>query len=113
MYIFGGMGFLHWLLSVLSLLVMLAGGVFTGNWHTDSVLPVIAIVFGIGSAQFVLLGLIIEMLMRTYYESQGKGPYAIQRVINGYKHVPLPVSEPRQEAAVSGPPPPNTDQEGR
>jgi hypothetical protein len=41
----------------------------------------------------VLPGLVMEMLMRTYYESQGKGPYAIQRVINGHKHVPVRVAE--------------------
>jgi hypothetical protein len=33
----------------------------------------------------------MEMVMRTYYESQGTGPYAVRRVLNGHKHVPLPV----------------------
>lgn len=99
MYIFGGFGFLSWVLSMVSLLVMVLSGIVSGDWLTGTPLPVAAIVFGVSAAQFVVMGLIIEMLMRTYYESQGKGPYAILRVINGVKHVPLP---------VSGPPAPDT-----
>jgi hypothetical protein len=38
----------------------------------------------------------MEMLMRTYYEAQGKGPYAIRRVINGHKHVPLPLTDDKE-----------------
>jgi glycosyltransferase involved in cell wall biosynthesis len=93
MYIFGGMGFLLSALSGISLLVMAASGVFTGNllWHSPW--PILAALFGVLAIQSLLLGLMMEMLMRTYYESQGKGPYTIRRVINGHKHVPLPVDE--------------------
>jgi len=39
--------------------------------------------------------------MRTYYESQGKGPYAIQRVINGHRHVPVAASTPHEATGQS------------
>jgi glycosyltransferase involved in cell wall biosynthesis len=84
MYIFGGMGFLF----------SLTGGGFLGLalWlallnSTPSVTPVGLMVAGVllvmGGAQSVLLGLIIEMLMRTYYEAQGKRPYAIHHIMGG------------------------------
>jgi len=70
MYIFGGMGFLLGGLGTLALLGGLIGG---------AGLAVLAgILLMMGSIQTILMGLIIEMLMRTYYESQGKGPYTIR-----------------------------------
>jgi len=93
MYIFGGMGFLLSLLSMISVLVMAVDGLFFGNLRWYSPWPVLAALFGVLAIQSVLLGLMMEMLMRTYYESQGKGPYAIRRVINGKRHVPLSVEE--------------------
>jgi glycosyltransferase involved in cell wall biosynthesis len=93
MYIFGGMGFLLTCLSAVSVLVMAVSGIFGGGLRWHSPWPVLAALFGVLAIQSILLGLMMEMLMRTYYESQGKGPYAIRRVINGHKHVPLPVSE--------------------
>ncbi|MCZ7538483.1 MAG: glycosyltransferase family 2 protein [Anaerolineae bacterium] len=97
MYIFGGVGFLLSLLCLLGIAVMGIGGVFFGNWHWKSPWPVLTALFGVLAMQSVLLGLMMEMLMRTYYEAQGKGPYAVQRVINGQRHVP--------QAAHKGKPP--------
>jgi hypothetical protein len=93
MYIFGGGGFILSMLSLFSILVMVLSGIFSGDllWHSPW--PIFAALFGALAVQSVLLGLMMEMLMRTYYESQGKGPYAIRRVINGHKHVPLTVSQ--------------------
>ncbi len=93
MYIFGGLGFVLSVLSGVSVLVMAVSGIATGDLHWNSPWPVLAAMFGVLAMQSILLGLMMEMLMRTYYESQGKGPYAIQRVINGHKHVPVPVAD--------------------
>lgn len=93
MYIFGGNGFVLSTLAGLSLLVMAVHGLFTGDILWNSPWPVLAALFGVLAVQSVLLGLMMEMLMRTYYESQGKGPYAIRRAINSHKHVPLPVDD--------------------
>jgi len=43
-------------------------------------LPVLAIFFIIIGLQFILFGVIAEMLMRTYYESQGRKPYLVGEV---------------------------------
>ena len=91
MYIFGGFGFVMSILSMLSVLVMAISGVFAGDLLWNTPWPLLAAFFGVMAIQSVLLGLMMEMLMRTYYDSQGKGPYAIRQVINGHKHVPLPV----------------------
>jgi dolichol-phosphate mannosyltransferase len=40
-------------------------------------LPVLAIFFVLVGIQFILFGVIAEMLMRTYYESQGRRPYLV------------------------------------
>jgi glycosyltransferase involved in cell wall biosynthesis len=93
MYIFGGLGFILSTLSMISVLVMAVSGALTGDLHWNSPWPVLAALLGVLAIQSILLGLMMEMLMRTYYESQGKGPYAIRRVINGQKHVPLPPVE--------------------
>jgi glycosyltransferase involved in cell wall biosynthesis len=45
-------------------------------------LPTLSGVLLIISTQFFLMGIIAEMLMRTYYESQGKRPYMIKKTIN-------------------------------
>ncbi|MEP0764345.1 MAG: glycosyltransferase family 2 protein, partial [Chloroflexota bacterium] len=91
MYIFGGVGFLLSVLCLLGIAVMGIGGVFFGDPHWQSPWPVLTALFGVLAMQSILLGLMMEMLMRTYYEAQGKGPYAIRRVINGQRHVPRAV----------------------
>ncbi|MEW6579527.1 MAG: glycosyltransferase family 2 protein [Chloroflexota bacterium] len=92
MYIFGGVGFLLSALCLLGIAVMAIGGVFFGNLYWESPWPVLSALFGVLAVQSILLGLMMEMLMRTYYEAQGKGPYAVQRVINGQRHVPRAAS---------------------
>ncbi len=98
MYIFGGVGFMLSVLAMISLGVMAVSGIFYGDLRWNSPWPVLTALFGVLAIQSVLLGLMMEMLMRTYYESQGKGPYAIQRVINGHRHVPVAASAPHDTA---------------
>ena len=100
MYIFGGMGFILSALSGLSVMVMAVSGIVTGNLRWNSPWPVLAALFGVLAVQAVLLGLMMEMLMRTYYEAQGKGPYAIRRVINGQRHVPHDVEDRTEVVAT-------------
>ncbi|GIV81779.1 MAG: dolichol-phosphate mannosyltransferase [Anaerolineae bacterium] len=98
MYIFGGVGFMLSVLAMISLGVMAVSGIFYGDLRWNSPWPVLTALFGVLAIQSILLGLMMEMLMRTYYESQGKGPYAIQRVINGHRHVPVAASAPPDTA---------------
>lgn len=85
MYIFGGAGFLFSGLGVFAVLLMLVHTLLSGAALVSTPLPFVAAVFLVGGVQSILLGFIIEMLMRTYYEAQGKGPYTIREVVT-YEH---------------------------
>lgn len=82
MYIFGGAGFLFLGMSGLAFVYMLLHALFTGNPLMDTPAPIFWSVFMVGGILSILLGLIIEMLMRTYYEAQHKGPYAIGQLLD-------------------------------
>jgi dolichol-phosphate mannosyltransferase len=45
-------------------------------------LPVFSALLLIVGVQLIALGVVAEMIMRTYYESQNKDPYAIRGKIN-------------------------------
>ncbi|NDJ85455.1 MAG: glycosyltransferase family 2 protein [Chloroflexi bacterium] len=82
MYIFGGAGFLFGGLGILAFIFMILHSLITSIPLVGTPLPVFSAVFIVGGTQSILLGLIIEMLMRTYYESQHKGPYTIREIIS-------------------------------
>jgi glycosyltransferase involved in cell wall biosynthesis len=76
MYIFGGVGFvflggmgLAWLAGLICLLLAWTGAALLGG---------LGLILGMGGLQTILMGLLIEMLMRSYYEGQGKKPYTIR-----------------------------------
>lgn len=46
-------------------------------------LPVLTALLVIVGVQFIGMGILAEMLMRVYYESQGKTPYSVREVIYG------------------------------
>lgn len=84
-YIFGWAGVLAFAVSAFS--ALFAFSMKWLNWpkHADFIqtpLPVLAMVMlGLG-VQFFLMGLIAEMLVRTYHESQDKPIYTIKKKIN-------------------------------
>ena len=49
--------------------------------HRNPLLLLAVFLFLIG-VQFILMGLVAELVMRTYFESQGKTPYIVRRTIN-------------------------------
>lgn len=83
MYVFGGMGFLFGMVGSLSLIVALIALVFGASTAVSVGFLIGGLLLGMGGLQTILMGLLIEMLMRTYYEAQGKGPYTIRDVIGG------------------------------
>jgi len=82
MYFFGGVG-----------LLACSAGVIFGGWtlfdkfandvkaHRNPLLLLAVFLFLLG-IQFILMGLVAELLIRTYYESQGKSPYIVKRTWN-------------------------------
>lgn len=81
-YVFGGVG----LLSIFGSFLSFAGMIYYKFWgdktFIETPLPMVTIMlFSIGTIS-ILLGLIAEIVVRTYYESQGKTPYSIESRVN-------------------------------
>ena len=82
MYIFGGFGLVSWGISLAS-----AGYAFYRKWFEDvsfilTPLPLLSVMAFITGVLSILMGLLAELLVRTYYESQQKRPYAIKTTLN-------------------------------
>lgn len=80
-YVFGGFGAISFVLSMISGLWAFYLKFVNGVSFILTPLPVIAIVLLAISMQFFLMGLLAEMLVRTYHESQDKTIYAVREKI--------------------------------
>jgi glycosyltransferase involved in cell wall biosynthesis len=87
-YVFGSFGLIAFFISLLSgiyaVFLKLAGHLGLPQFHADFVetpLPILSIVMFAISIQFFLMGLLAEMLVRTYHESQDKSIYAVREKI--------------------------------
>jgi glycosyltransferase involved in cell wall biosynthesis len=80
-YLFGGMGMLLITFSVLVLLFLLVRRVWTGVEVLTSPFFQTATMFTILGFQSILMGLIAELLARTYHESQHKPTYTVRKLI--------------------------------
>lgn len=79
--LFGGAGMILLALGVLvGLFVLFRRLVWGGVWISPMIL--ISFLFITMGVMFILLGLIAEIIIRTYHESQGKPIYAIKSTIN-------------------------------
>ncbi|OGM27126.1 hypothetical protein A2962_03420 [Candidatus Woesebacteria bacterium RIFCSPLOWO2_01_FULL_39_61] len=79
-YVFGSFGLVSLFISGTALLGSAYKKIFLGVFvHTDP-LFMIAIFFGLVGIQFVLMGLLAELQVRTYFESQKKSIYEIKTV---------------------------------
>jgi glycosyltransferase involved in cell wall biosynthesis len=84
LYIFGTAGLLTFVVAFLSTLMALLMKFASWPHHADLVqtpLPVMAMVSMVLGVQFFLMGLLAEMLVRTYHESQAKSIYEVRERI--------------------------------
>ena len=81
-YLFGGTGLVLSGISLLVLLFLAIRRIFWGISVMASPMFVMAIVVLVLGFQSILMGLIAELLARTYHESQGKTVYHIREKIN-------------------------------
>jgi glycosyltransferase involved in cell wall biosynthesis len=79
---FGMAGFLSWGAALLSLAAVIVMKVWQHTDMTGNPLLYLAVLGVMVGLQFILMGVIAEMLMRTYHEAQGKRPYIIVEEIN-------------------------------
>lgn len=80
-YVFGTFGLIAFGLSFLAGTWAIFLKLFEGISFILTPLPVIAVVMLAISVQFFLMGLLAEMLVRTYHESQAKPIYAVREKI--------------------------------
>ena len=81
-YLFGGTGIIMIGISLLTLLFLLVRRFWLNISVFSSPLFIIGILLLILGFQSILMGLIAELLVRTYYESTHKPTYTIRKVIN-------------------------------
>jgi glycosyltransferase involved in cell wall biosynthesis len=80
-YLFGGTGVVLILISLLTMLFLLVRRFVMTVSVFASPLFIISTMFMILGFQSILMGLIAELLVRTYHESQSKPTYTIRRVL--------------------------------
>jgi glycosyltransferase involved in cell wall biosynthesis len=83
-YLFGGAGLLLMFLGLLDLLYLFIRR-YWGIPASTSPLLLVGVMFAIMGFQAILMGLIAEMLVRTYHESQSKTTYTIRSVLEKNK----------------------------
>lgn len=81
-YLFGGTGTILIIISILLLLYLFIRRVFFSIGVLTSPLFQISTMVFILGFQSILMGLIAELLVRTYHESQGKPTYIVKKVRN-------------------------------
>lgn len=82
MHFFGGAGFWAFLISLLSFLLAVYFKLTGQKDFIQTPLPLFTAMFFIIGVLMILMGVIAEILMRTYYESQSKLPFSILNTIN-------------------------------
>jgi len=82
MHFFGAWGFVSLVLGFLAGSTALVLRFF-GIHMVQTPLPVLATLLLLVGVQLVLFGVIAEILMRTYYESQQKRPYTVRQTVRG------------------------------
>ncbi|HEX7450005.1 MAG TPA: glycosyltransferase family 2 protein [Pirellulales bacterium] len=82
MRLFGGLGLASLTAGGLSAVATLTMKLGHGVDMTGNPLLLLTVFATLAGLQFLMLGLLGEVCVRTYYESQGKQPYAIRSLVN-------------------------------
>lgn len=82
MHFFGGIGFASFFIGIIFGLTAVIFKVMHIRDFVATPLPIFSALFTIVGVQLIAMGIIAEMLMRTYYETQKKDPYVIREKIN-------------------------------
>jgi glycosyltransferase involved in cell wall biosynthesis len=80
-YLFGGFGLLNIALGMIAGVWAVALKLFSGVSLIQTPLPLLAVFLNATGVLSILMGLLAEMLNRTYHESQDKSVYRIDRVV--------------------------------
>lgn len=81
-YIFGGFGALWFAVGGLAFVYMLYLKIFAHLSMIQTPLPLLVVMSAMMGVMSILIGLVAEIVVRTYFESQGKAIYHTREVIN-------------------------------
>lgn len=82
MYVFGAVGALSFLVSLVAGVTALWLKFAEGKSFIVTPLPLLFVMSAITGVMCILMGLLAEMIMRTFYESQGKSVYLVRATRN-------------------------------
>jgi glycosyltransferase involved in cell wall biosynthesis len=102
MYLFGGIGLLCFGVSLASGAWAVYLKFLEGISFVQTPLPLLVVMTAITGAMCILMGLLAELLTRTWHESQDKPTYEVgaARNLEARKVVPMPVPGPAARAAA-------------
>jgi glycosyltransferase involved in cell wall biosynthesis len=81
-YVFGTFGIASLFLSMGAFVYMLALKFFAGVSMISTPLPLVTVTAGLVGIMSILMGLLAEMLVRIYFESQGRAAYLVRHRVN-------------------------------
>ncbi len=81
-YIFGGLGFFNIFLGILASVITLIQKFVYGVWVHRNPMILVSIFFLLVGFQFVMMGLLAEILIRIYHESQNRPTYWVREIVN-------------------------------
>jgi glycosyltransferase involved in cell wall biosynthesis len=81
-HLFGGFGLFNFLLALASFGFMVYYKFWGGKTFIETPLPILIVFFLLIGVMSIFIGFVAEILMRTYYESQRRGPYTIRHILN-------------------------------
>jgi hypothetical protein len=82
-YVFGMFGFSSFIISAVAFVWALIRKLGGESFIRNPLFTITIVMFAVG-VQFILMGLLAEMLVRTYHESQSKSIYAVRERL-GFK----------------------------
>ncbi len=81
-YVFGGFGLVCWGISLMSAAYAVYRKLFDDTSFIQTPLPLLSVMAFITGVLSILMGFLAELLVRTYYESQQRAPYAVRTTLN-------------------------------
>jgi glycosyltransferase involved in cell wall biosynthesis len=81
-YVFGGVATVFFMISAIAFVGMLYLKFVEGVYMIQTPLPVLSAMLFMLAVVVLLMGVLAEILVRTYFESQGRMPYYIRDTIN-------------------------------
>jgi len=92
LYMFGGLGSLSCLAGIAFGITTLVQKYVSGAWVHKNPLLLLAVFLFIVGLLMIFMGLLAELLVRTYHESQGKPTYLVRERVNFDRSVEAPTS---------------------